>query len=102
MIHGQSSGRTEEGTKSFSPTAKPALEEVSAKIYGGKVTGSVGPDGAGKTTLMRLMAGLMKLTSGELTVECLSPMRDATKLRELVGYMPQMFRLYEDLSLQEN
>jgi ABC-type multidrug transport system ATPase subunit len=48
------------------------------------------------------MAGLMKLTSGELTVEGLRPMRDATKLRELVGYMPQMFRLYEDLSLQEN
>jgi ABC-2 type transport system ATP-binding protein len=88
--------------KVFPPTAKPALEEVSAKIYGGKVTGLVGPDGAGKTTLMRLMAGLMKLTSGELIVEGLHPMRDATKLRELIGYMPQMFGLYEDLSLQEN
>jgi ABC-2 type transport system ATP-binding protein len=88
--------------KVFPPTAKPALEEVSAKIYGGKVTGLVGPDGAGKTTLMRLMAGLMKLTSGELIVEGLHPVRDATKLRELIGYMPQMFGLYEDLSVQEN
>jgi ABC-2 type transport system ATP-binding protein len=88
--------------KVFPKAAQPALEEVTAKIKSGKVTGLVGPDGAGKTTLMRLMAGLMEPTSGEITVQGLHPIRDVGKLRRLVGYMPQKFGLYEDLSVQEN
>jgi ABC-2 type transport system ATP-binding protein len=88
--------------KVFPKALQPALEEITAKIESGKVTGLVGPDGAGKTTLMRLMAGLMEPTGGEITVQGLNPLRDAAQLRRLVGYMPQKFGLYEDLSVQEN
>ena len=68
----------------------------------GKVTGLVGPDGAGKTTLLRLMAGLMHVTSGTIKIMDLDPIRDTSELRKIIGYMPQKFGLYDDLSVQEN
>jgi len=79
-----------------------ALGGVDADIRRGRITGLVGPDGAGKTTLMRLMAGLLKPGSGTIRVENLDPIGDADALHRLLGYMPQKFGLYEDLTVQEN
>jgi len=89
-------------SKQFAGAETPALDGLSAKIEAGLITGLVGPDGAGKTTLMRLIAGLMAPSSGGVTVDGLDPIRDAKELRDVIGYMPQKFGLYEDLSVQEN
>lgn len=88
--------------KVFPGSKKPALEDVTAVVRPGQLTGLVGPDGAGKTTLMRLMTGLLPATSGSISVDGCDPIRDAEKLRAWIGYMPQRFGLYEDLSVQEN
>ena len=85
------------------PRAKTsALEGISAVLRSGQITGLVGPDGAGKTTLIRLMAGLLEPSSGSISVGGLDPVRDADALRSIIGYMPQKFGLYEDLSVLEN
>ncbi|WP_058913887.1 ATP-binding cassette domain-containing protein [Entomohabitans teleogrylli] len=88
--------------KSFPDMAKPAVASLDADIRAGAVTGLVGPDGAGKTTLMRMLAGLIKPTSGELQVAGLDPVREDRVLHAILGYMPQKFGLYEDLTVQEN
>lgn len=87
--------------KSFSAEA-PALENISAAIEPGTITGLVGPDGAGKTTLIRLVAGLMLPDTGSITVFGRNTRTDATDIQAAVGYMPQRFGLYEDLTVQEN
>jgi ABC-2 type transport system ATP-binding protein len=94
-------------TKSFPHAQQPALAGLSAGIPRGVVTGLVGPDGAGKTTLMRLMAGLLLPTSGSVTIHpdpiTSSPFTPSDpEAREFIGYMPQKFGLYEDLTVQEN
>ena len=86
--------------KVFPRSKKPALETVSAMLRPGQITGLVGPDGAGKTTLIRLMAGLLAPTSGTIRVDGSDPIRDAGRLRAFIGYMPQKFGLYEDLSVE--
>ncbi len=88
--------------KVFPGAKQPALADLSADLGAGRITGLVGPDGAGKTTLMRLMAGLLAPTSGAIRVGGFDPMEDAGKVRDFIGYMPQKFGLYEDLSVQEN
>ncbi|HWQ91243.1 MAG TPA: ABC transporter ATP-binding protein, partial [Clostridia bacterium] len=88
--------------KTFAGAANPALHPLSAAIRPGAVTGLVGPDGAGKTTLLRLIAGLLLPTAGRLQVLHLDPARDAAALRANIGYMPQRFGLYEDLTVSEN
>jgi len=87
-------------SKSFGNTR--ALEDISGVILEGRLTGLVGPDGAGKTTLMRMMAGLLEPDQGQLQVAGLDPVRQGDELAESVGYMPQRFGLYEDLSVLEN
>lgn len=82
--------------------ARPALRGLDATIRRGRITGLVGPDGAGKTTLMRLLAGLLKQTAGKISVEGLDPIQQSVDLHIAVGYMPQKFGLYEDLTVQEN
>jgi ABC-2 type transport system ATP-binding protein len=79
-----------------------ALAGVSLEARPGTVTGLVGPDGAGKTTLLRLAAGLLRPTGGSLRVLGLDPVAEVAELRERVGYMPQRFGLYEDLTVAEN
>ena len=79
-----------------------ALGELTTVFYPGELTGLVGPDGAGKTTLMRLMAGLMTPTSGSIQILGLETQNHLEKIPELIGYMPQRFGLYEDLSIMEN
>ncbi len=88
--------------RSFSGMAKPAVASLSATIRAGGVTGLVGPDGAGKTTLMRMLAGLLKPDNGEIEIMGLDPVRDSSALHAQLGYMPQKFGLYEDLTVQEN
>jgi ABC-2 type transport system ATP-binding protein len=88
--------------KVFPGAGQPALTDVVASVRAGMITGLVGPDGAGKTTLIRLMAGLLASSAGSIEVNGLDPVGDAAQLREFIGYMPQKFGLYEDLSVQEN
>jgi ABC-2 type transport system ATP-binding protein len=89
-------------SKEFVANTAPALNNVDFVAKQGLVTGLVGPDGAGKTTLMRIMAGLLKPTSGSIQVLGADPLTHHEFLREVVGYMPQRFGLYEDLSVREN
>lgn len=79
-----------------------ALREVSADAARGTVTGVIGPDGAGKTTLLRLAAGLLKVQSGRIEVLGIDVARDPDQARTRLGYMPQRFGLYEDLTVREN
>ena len=89
-------------TRRFAPEGTPALDAIEARIEPGRITGLVGPDGAGKTTLLRLTAGLLLPTSGSVRVADLDPVADAGAVRARIGYMPQRFGLYEDLSVLEN
>ena len=82
--------------------ALPTLDAVSGSIRGGEITGLVGPDGAGKTTLIRLMTGLMQPDAGSVAVLGFDTRRDPARIQASIGYMPQRFGLYEDLSVQEN
>ena len=88
--------------KHFAGLDTPAVESLTTEIHGGSVTGLVGPDGAGKTTLMRMLAGLLKPDSGQISLMGLDPIRDSIEVRANLGYMPQKFGLYEDLTVQEN
>ena len=89
-------------THRFPGGEAPALEDVSAAVPAGVITGLVGPDGAGKTTLMRLMAGLLKASAGTIRTVGLEPIEEGSQLRARLGYMPQKFGLYEDLTVGEN
>ena len=79
-----------------------ALAGVSFVMRAGLVMGLVGPDGAGKTTIMRLIAGLLVPDAGHITVLGLDAARQSLEVQAALGYMPQRFGLYEDLSVQEN
>src|SRR5579872_5249898 len=79
-----------------------ALDGVSIEALSGELTALVGPDGAGKTTLIRLLAGLMTADSGVLRVLDIDPAVHPQDIQDRIGYMPQRFGLYEDLSVQEN
>jgi ABC-2 type transport system ATP-binding protein len=80
----------------------PALDGVTAQVWGAEITGLVGPDGAGKTTLIRLMTGLMIPEEGSVAVLGHDSRQQPGAIQNLIGYMPQRFGLYEDLSVQEN
>ena len=79
-----------------------ALDNVSITIKRHCVTGLIGPDGAGKTTLMRLTAGLLTPDQGQITVLGIDAIREPLTVQASIGYMPQRFGLYEDLTVQEN
>lgn len=88
--------------KSFGKEHPPALRDLHLDVFPGLITGLVGPDGAGKTTLLRVLAGLLLPDRGSVRVLGLDPGGDIDVLRDQVGYMPQRFGLYEDLSVLEN
>jgi ABC-2 type transport system ATP-binding protein len=79
-----------------------ALDDVSLDIPAGSLAALVGPDGAGKTTLIRLTAGLLTLEQGDLTVLGIDARANPQAIQDRVGYMPQKFGLYDDLTVQEN
>ena len=89
-------------TKRFGKGEPPALDNITAEIGAGMVTGLVGPDGAGKTTLIRLMAGLLAAEEGSVTVLGFDAARQMDEIHARIGYMPQKFGLYEDLTVAEN
>lgn len=79
-----------------------AIKQISSVILPGRLTAVAGPDGAGKTTLMRLISGLLTPTSGKITIAGLNTVLDKDHIAFNVGYMPQRFGLYEELSVMEN
>ncbi len=79
-----------------------ALKEVSLKVERGELFGLIGPDGAGKTTLMRILMTLLVPDSGSATMDGLHIVDDFKKIRQIVGYMPGRFSLYQDLTVEEN
>jgi ABC-2 type transport system ATP-binding protein len=91
--------------KRFQPKGQPvvqALDGVSLDAPRGVLTALVGPDGAGKTTLIRLAAGLLRADSGVLTVLGVDAATDPQQIQDRISYMPQRFGLYEDLTVAEN
>ena len=89
--------------KSFHEDLPPAVDMRSViTIPKGELFGIIGPDGAGKTTLFRMLATLIRPDSGTASVEGLDIVRDYRKIRTMIGYMPGKFSLYSDLSVREN
>ena len=79
-----------------------ALESVSFSVRRGELFGLIGPDGAGKTTLFRLLATLLDPDKGTATVDGLDIVKDYLAIRSRIGYMPGRFSLYSDLTVEEN
>jgi ABC-2 type transport system ATP-binding protein len=79
-----------------------ALEDISFCVKPGGLAAVIGPDGAGKTTLMRLLAGLMKADRGTVSVLGIDAAKDPQSIQSRISYMPQQFGLYEDLTVREN
>lgn len=87
-------------TKSF-PGVR-AVDGLSFDVRAGEIFGLVGPDGAGKTTTLRMLAGIMPPDSGSAVVDGFNVVRDPEKAKHSLSYMPQRFGLYEDLTVDEN
>ena len=87
-------------TKKFG--AHAALDGVTFDIHPGEMFGLIGPDGAGKTTLIRVICGLLRADGGEVRVAGRDPIREHRAIAERVGYFSQRFSLYGDLSIDEN
>jgi ABC-2 type transport system ATP-binding protein len=79
-----------------------AVNDLNIEVEEGEIFGLVGPDGAGKTTTMRLLTGIMEPTSGEAWVYNRHTVKEAELLKDNIGYMSQRFGLYEDLTVMEN
>jgi len=79
-----------------------ALDDVSFSVQQGELFGFIGPDGAGKTTLFRILTTLLLPGSGTARVEGLDVVKDFRKIRDILGYMPGRFSLYQDLTVEEN
>jgi ABC-2 type transport system ATP-binding protein len=87
-------------TKHFGAVA--AVEDLSFSVARGEIFGLVGPDGAGKTTVMRMLAGVMRPDGGAITLDGVDVVREPELAKRHLSYMPQRFGLYEDLTVDEN
>lgn len=92
--------RVENLTKNFGPLT--AVDDLTLSVNEGEIYGIVGPDGAGKSTIMRLLTAIMDPTSGNAWVCGHHVVKDGEALKEKIGYMSQQFGLYEDLTVMEN
>jgi ABC-type multidrug transport system ATPase subunit len=79
-----------------------ALDEVSLHVDHGELFGLIGPDGAGKTTLIKILVTLLKPDEGVASLEGMDVTRNIKRVRDIIGYMPGSFSLYQDLSIEEN
>jgi ABC-2 type transport system ATP-binding protein len=91
-----------EVTRTFPGQERAAITPIAVRFLPGRVTGLVGPDGAGKTTLLRMIAGLLAPTAGSIVMRHEGRELGAAEVKAGLGYMPQRFGLYEDLSVMEN
>jgi ABC-2 type transport system ATP-binding protein len=78
------------------------IQGINLSIEEGEVFGLIGPDGAGKSTLIRMLAGILEATEGEISLRGVDAVQDYEEVRSLVGYMPQTFGLYGLLTVEEN
>jgi len=83
-------------------TVVEALKGISFSVDKGEIFGIIGPDGAGKTSLFRILTTLLLAESGTATVDGFDVVKDYKQIRNRIGYMPGKFSLYQDLSVQEN
>lgn len=79
-----------------------ALKGVSFDVEEGEIFGLIGPDGAGKTSLFRILTTLLLADSGTASVDGMDIVKDYKKIRRIIGYMPERFSLYQDLTVEEN
>ncbi|MDD4357453.1 MAG: ATP-binding cassette domain-containing protein [Smithellaceae bacterium] len=79
-----------------------AIRDISFHVPPKSIFGLVGSDGAGKSTVLRLIAGMMKPSTGEIMIDGLSSVSGRQKIKHIIGYMPQRFGLYQDLTVEEN
>ena len=79
-----------------------AVKDISLNVSRGEVLGLVGSDGAGKSTLLRLISTMIKPVSGEIFIDNLNVVAEKQKVKNIIGYMPQRFGLYQDLTVDEN
>jgi ABC-2 type transport system ATP-binding protein len=86
--------------RNFGDTA--AVRNLNLQVKYGEIFGLVGPDGAGKTTTLRMLTGILEPTSGELWVDGISVREDPEAIKDHIAYMPQRFGLYQDLTVMEN
>jgi ABC-2 type transport system ATP-binding protein len=87
-------------TRRFDQTV--AVENLEFEVEAGEIFGLVGPDGAGKTTTLRLLSGILPPSAGSARVLDFDIAKDSERIKEVIGYMPQRFGLYEDLTVREN
>ena len=87
-------------SKSYGDTK--AVQHLSLEVKKGELFGLIGPDGAGKTTVFRMLTTLLLPDEGSATLEGLDIVKDYKEIRKIVGYMPGRFSLYQDLSVEEN
>jgi len=88
--------------KSYAKGSPRAVDGVSFSVGAGEIFGLIGPDGAGKTSIFRMLATLLIPDSGRATVMGYDSVNDYRKIRSLLGYMPGRFSLYQDLTVEEN
>ena len=89
-------------TKSYNKGKVKALCGLTFEVKEGEIYGIIGPDGAGKTTLFRILATLLTADEGTATLDGLDTLRDYKQIRQRIGYMPGRFSLYQDLTVEEN
>ncbi|WP_373899383.1 ATP-binding cassette domain-containing protein [Haloimpatiens sp. FM7315] len=78
-----------------------AVDNLSFKVKEGEIFGFIGPNGAGKTTTMKILAGLLKETSGKVRINGVDALKESRKIKEYIGYMPDFFGVYDNLKVSE-
>lgn len=94
--------RVENIVKTYNKGSVTALNDISFSVKQGELFGLIGPDGAGKTSLFRILTTLLLADSGNATVNGYDVLKDYWQIRKTVGYMPGRFSLYQDLTVEEN